>query len=156
MVPHYGRRPLGGIRTAQDGLGRQSADRAQAIRKGWSEDLSNTFVGEEIAQAALTLNPAQAAAEGATRERLERIGGSGALIIDWLDAAPLDAVPLGQLADRIVAFLRERREDHQALITWRERNRHALREFWARAPADALGVKQELEKALAQDAKLPK
>jgi phage recombination protein Bet len=35
---------------------------AQAIRKGWPEDLSNTFVGEEIEQAALTLNPAQAAA----------------------------------------------------------------------------------------------
>jgi phage recombination protein Bet len=34
---------------------------AQAIRKGWPEDLSNTFVGEEIEQAALTLNPAQAA-----------------------------------------------------------------------------------------------
>jgi len=126
---------------------------AQAIRKGWPEDLSNTFVGEEIEQAALTLNPAQAAAEGATRERLERIGGSGAVIIDWLDAAPLDAVPLGQLADRIVAFVRDRRDDPQSLITWRERNRHALREFWARAPADALGVKQELEKALAQDDK---
>jgi phage recombination protein Bet len=40
---------------------------AQAIRKGWPEDLSNTFVGEEIEQAALTLHPAQAAAEGATR-----------------------------------------------------------------------------------------
>jgi hypothetical protein len=62
-------------------------------------------------------------------------------------------VPLGQLADRIVAFLRERREDHQALITWGERNRHALREFWARAPADALGVKQEVEKTLASDEK---
>jgi hypothetical protein len=37
--------------------------------------------------------------------------------------------------------------------SWRERNRHALREFWARAPADALGVKQELEKALAPDGK---
>jgi hypothetical protein len=98
---------------------------AQAIRKGWPEDLSNTFVGKDIEQATLILNPAQAAAEGATRERLERIGGHGALIIDWLDAAPLDAVPLGQLADRIVAFLRERREDHQALISWRERNRHA-------------------------------
>jgi hypothetical protein len=118
-----------------------------------TKDLSNTLVGEEIEQAALTLDPAQAAAEGATRERLERIGGHGALIIDWLDAAPLDAVPLGQLADRIVAFLRERREDPQALITWRERNRHALREFWARAPADSLGVKQELEKALAPDGK---
>ncbi len=69
---------------------------AQAIRKGWPEDLSNTFVGEEIEQAALTLNPAQAAAEGAKRER---IGGHGALIIDWLDATPFNAVPLSQLAD---------------------------------------------------------
>jgi hypothetical protein len=66
------------------------------------------------------------------------------------------AAPLGQLADRIVAFLRERREDPQALITWRERNRHALREFGARAPADALGVKQEFEKALAQNGTPPK
>jgi hypothetical protein len=45
---------------------------------------------------------------------------------------PLDAVPLGQLADRIVAFLRERQGDNLMLTTWRERNRHALREFWAR------------------------
>jgi len=37
--------------------------------------------------------------------------------------------------------------------SWRERNRHALREFGARAPADALGVKQEFEKTLAPDAK---
>jgi hypothetical protein len=96
---------------------------------------------------------ARPAAEGATRERFERIGGHGALIIDWLDVAPLDAVPLGQLADRIVAFLRERREDPQALITWRERNRHALREFWARSPADALGVKQLFEKTLALNGK---
>ena len=49
--------------------------------------------GEDIEQAVLTLHPAQAAAEGATREHLERIGAHGALIIDWLDAAPLDAVP---------------------------------------------------------------
>jgi hypothetical protein len=30
---------------------------AQAIRKGWPEDLSNTFVGEEIEQAALSIPP---------------------------------------------------------------------------------------------------
>jgi hypothetical protein len=54
-------------------------------------------------------------------------------------------------ASRLSPRLRVFVEDHQALLLWRERNRHALREFWARAPADALGVKQELEKALAQD-----
>jgi hypothetical protein len=30
--------------------------------------------------------------------------------------------------------------------SWRERNRQALQGFWARAPADALGVKQEFER----------
>jgi hypothetical protein len=35
--------------------------------------------------------------------------------------------PLDQLADRIIAFLRERREDRQALLLWRGRNWHALR-----------------------------
>jgi RecT family len=64
MVPHHGRGPLGRIRAPQDGLGRQSADRAvldksgrwadmpfpmlakcaeaQAIRRGWPEDTSAT------------------------------------------------------------------------------------------------------------------
>lgn len=57
------------------------------------------------------------------------------------------AVPIGQLADRIIGFVQQRRADRQTVTTWRERNRHALREFWARAPSDALGVKRELEKA---------
>ncbi len=79
---------------------------AQAIRKGWPEDLSNAFVGEEVDHASLQKHPAEAAAKGATLERLQRINAGSTLTIDWLDNAPLDAVPIGQLADRIVAFLR--------------------------------------------------
>jgi hypothetical protein len=74
------------------------------------------------------------------------------LTIDRLDNAPLDAVPIGQLADRIVAFLRTKTRKSDDLTTWRDCNRHALREFWARAPADALGVKQEIEKAMTFEA----
>jgi hypothetical protein len=37
--------------------------------------------------------------------------------------------------------------------SWRECNRHALREFLGTGPPDALGVKQEFEKAQAQDGK---
>jgi hypothetical protein len=32
--------------------------------------------------------------------------------------------------------------DTLTLTTWRKRNQYALREIWARAPADVLGVKQ--------------
>lgn len=118
---------------------------AQAIRKGWPEDLSNAFVGEEVDHASLQKHPADAAAEGATLERLQRINAVNTLTIDWLDDAPLDAVPIGQLADRIVGFLKAKRDKPVDLDLWRDRNRHALREFWARAPADALGVKREIE-----------
>ncbi|GLI94674.1 phage recombination protein Bet [Methylocystis echinoides] len=129
---------------------------AQALRKGWPEDLANTFVGEEVDQAAPNLHPAEAAAEGATRERLERIGGREGIIVDWLDETPLEPVPIGRLADRIIAYIRDRRRDNRTIIAWRERNRHALREFWARAPADALGVKQAIEQALTHEPSDPK
>lgn len=69
-----------------------------------------------------------------TLERLERVGAKDGIIVDWLDNQPLEAVPLGLLADRIVAFLQSRQDEKQTLINWRDRNRHALREFWARAP----------------------
>jgi hypothetical protein len=128
---------------------------AQAIRKGWPEDLANAYVSEEVAHAALDPPPAPtaadaaAAADAALCDRLERVGAKVVLILDWLDGAPLDAVPLGAVAARIVAFLRARRGDRQTLGTWRDRNRHALRELWARAPAAALDVKVELENARA-------
>jgi hypothetical protein len=67
----------------------------------------------------------------------------------WVENQPTDR----KASTRPAAGSRERRGDPQTVALWRERNRHALREFWARAPADALGVKQELEKALAPDGK---
>lgn len=125
---------------------------AAALRKGWPDDLSSVFEGAEIDRArAVDLLPSEAADQGAIMERLERIGGKDALIIDWLNDSPLDPVPIGQLADRIIGFIRDRRRDHHAINAWRDRNRHALREFWARAPADALGVKQAIEQALTHD-----
>jgi hypothetical protein len=101
---------------------------------------------EEIAKASLELTPAQAAAAGATLERLDRIRCKDGIIIDWLDDAQLEAVPIGQLADRIIDFVQQRRSNRQTVTTWRERNRHALCEFWARAPSDALGISRRNSK----------
>lgn len=127
---------------------------AQALRKGWPEDLANAYVSEETARANLKQHPAEAAAQGATLERLERVGAADGIIIDWEDGKPLEAVPLGRIADRIIAFIRNQKLDGRKITSWRERNRHALREFWARAPSDALEVKKEIERAL--DQSLPK
>jgi hypothetical protein len=77
---------------------------------------------------------------------------ASALVIDWLDAAASRGAP--RPAGRPHHRLPPRAP--RSLIAWRERNRHALREFWAHAPADALGARQEFEKALAQNGKPPK
>ncbi len=86
---------------------------------------------------------------GATEERLARIGGVQTILIDWMDNQPLCGVPVGQFADRVMAFLQENAADPSAVSRWTERNRHALREFWARAPGDALELKKHIEMASA-------
>jgi hypothetical protein len=103
---------------------------AQAIRKGLPEDLSSTLVAEEIEQVALTPKPQRKG------RRANALNGSAATArSSSIGSTPhLSTRCPGQLAYRIAAFLRARREDPQALIILRERNRHALRELWARAP----------------------
>lgn len=124
---------------------------ALALRKAWPDDLANVYAHEEIDRArGADALPAEAAAEGAVEERLEKIGiGRQSILVDWMDNKPLETVPVGKLADRVFAFLRSNAEEPAAVALWRERNRHALREFWAWSPTDALAVKRELETACA-------
>jgi len=123
---------------------------ALALRKAWPDAFANVYAHEEIDRSRVVdLLPAEAAAEGAAEERLERIGGGNTILIDWMDNQPLAAVPVGQLADKVMAFIRENKEEPSTIGVWADRNRFALREFWARAPGDALEIKREIEKATA-------
>ena len=58
-------------------------------------------------------------------------------------------VPMGLIADKALETVREYQS--QAQLDWFEStNREALRDFWARSPADALALKKELETARAK------
>jgi hypothetical protein len=48
-----------------------------------------------------------------------------------------------------MAFLLEKRDEPSMIRQCSGRNRLGLREFWAKAPNDALAVKKEIEKATA-------
>ena len=121
---------------------------ALALRKAWPEDFANVYASEEVDRSrAAALLPSEGAKAGATEERLARIGGVETILIDWMDNQPLCGVPVGQFADRVMAFLRENASDPSAVSRWTARNRHALREFWARAPGDALELKKHVEMA---------
>jgi phage recombination protein Bet len=124
---------------------------AIALRKGWPDDLSNVYETSEIDRArAIDLPPSEAAEQGAAAERLRKLGlqkDTVPLTFDQLGS--IEFVPLGQAADRCMAFLLEKRDEPSLIRQWAARNRLGLREFWAKAPNDALAVKKEIEKATA-------
>lgn len=120
-----------------------------ALRKAWPDDLTHVYAPEEMERLqAIDLLPSEAAVAGATEERLERIGHKDTILMGWADGK-LAPVPVGQIADRAMAFVKEHREEPSTIMQWREQNRHGLKEFWARSPSDALAVKKEIEAALA-------
>lgn len=121
---------------------------ALALRKGWPDELSNVYVGEEIDRArAAEFTPAELAEQALANDRRARIGGP-ALIVDWLAGQQLDNVPVGQFADRAMAFIRDNAEEPSTILVWRDRNKHSLREHWAAHPTDALEIKKAIESAV--------
>lgn len=122
---------------------------AAALRRGWPDDLGQVYVEEELDRAkTIDLLPSEAAAAGETEQRLERIGGRDTVLIQWRAEEALVPVKVGQLADNILAFIRTSTPEEVASFS--ERNRFGLREFWARAPSDALEVKKAIEAAVTQ------
>ena len=122
---------------------------ALALRKAWPDDFANVYVSEEVDRAAmLDITPAEAAQQGAQAERLARVGGKNTVLIDWMagEFSPLEPTPVGNVADRVMAFLREHKEEPSVIRLWKERNKFGLREFWALCPTDALEIKKEFEK----------
>lgn len=122
---------------------------AQALRKGWPEDLSGVYAPEEMARAEVVDVTASEAVQMHERdERRKMIGSSGAIPFMWEAGAPLEAVPVGQLADRCLAFIRAATSPTQ-LEAWRDTNRVGLQSFWAESKGDAHAVKKALEDRIA-------
>jgi hypothetical protein len=123
---------------------------ALALRKAWPDDFSNVYSAEEVDRATiLDLSPSEAVEAANVENRLTLIGGADGIDFSWEDAnATPEHVPLGQVADRCLAFI-ERSKDEPALLQlWAQRNQRSLKEFWARAKGDALAVRAALDRAI--------
>ncbi len=115
---------------------------AQALRAGWPDTFGGVYAEEELAQAQ-ALDASELVAQEAERERMQKIGGLNTITMTWGDGWKLDMVPVGEMADRCIDFIRQ--EDAATVDKWRQANAEPLRQFWAIAPGDALEVKKEIE-----------
>lgn len=115
---------------------------SQALRAGWPETFGNIYAEEEMDRVAANVTASEALAEVERAEREARTGGRGILMV-FDDAMKLEKVPLGSVADRVLAFVSE--SDPTEVHKFRVRNEDALREFWAASPSDALALKKAFE-----------
>lgn len=121
---------------------------AAALRRAWPDDFAALYEESELDQArTLDLSPSEMAELGGQEKRLEKIGGKDAIMIDWLDGKPIDRVLLGDTAERINQFIEDNKQEPSTLAVFRDRNVHALQEFWARNKSDALDIKKRFEQA---------
>jgi hypothetical protein len=115
---------------------------AQAIRRAWPDELSAIYVDEEVGKArTIDLTATEIADTEEVNRRLRLIGGADCILFDM--GQGLTRIPLGKAADTILQHFRTLTP--HGVIQWRDLNRVPLQEFWARAKADALGLKAEIE-----------
>jgi len=119
---------------------------AQALRRGWPEDLSGLYGQEEMARAQCE--------ELTASERLARLeqtqgcvepAGSKAVLLALSPEGPLERVALEAAKERLLSAYAEARTAADINLL-EERNREGLRQFWTLAQAAALEVKQAAER----------
>jgi phage recombination protein Bet len=124
----------------------------QVLRRGWPENLARVYVDEETDKASAVLDlggseyadltPSQMADRAETDARMERIGGP-AIMATFDDAGTIERVPYGLFADRVLDATAK--WPAERVVLFMERNREALKEFWAHNKTDALKLKKVLE-----------
>lgn len=118
---------------------------AQALRKAFPEDLSGLYEAAELDRAqVLDVTASQLIGDYETEARLERVGAIGGIMMQLTPTSPIEAIQLGQIADRVLDVARD--FDLNQMRWFESANTQPLREFWARAPSDALALKTEMEK----------
>ncbi len=111
---------------------------AQALRRGWPEDLSAVYEPAEIGPIIEgTATEVMAKAREDAREAL--LGGPDSYAISWEYGAPINHVPAGKLVEEIDQRMRDW---GLAEIDWFEHNNaETLRRFWNRHKSDGVDLR---------------
>lgn len=125
---------------------------AHALRKAFPDELANVYEESEIDRVStsyLDLPPSEFTSYAEAQDRLRALGGPS-VQIDWMedDGAPLDNVPVGHLADRVMDWIARHKEKPVMVGNFEGRNRAALRIFWGHNKTDAVAIKKAITAAV--------
>jgi len=124
---------------------------AQALRRGWPENLSGLYSPEEMDQAdnnMRDITPSASVELHDQNQRLDRVKARDAISIIWKVGEVIEPVPVGKLFDRIAEYVRN--SDMLAeLKWWTATNTASLNAYWAVSKNDALAAKKIVEERLA-------
>lgn len=118
---------------------------AQALRKGWPEEMGGLYVAEEMHKSQADDYVATeeiAAYEEEQRMRAVNAVDSIPMILSQSDG--LEMIPVGKVFDTVCELIKDF-DDADLLNIWKEQNRIGLQQFWARSKSDALELKKRIE-----------
>lgn len=118
---------------------------AAAIRKGWPEDTAGSYVDGELDGTTIELTASEIIQETETAAKLALVGGADALTICWEDGQPLERVPMGQFADRVLSWAADPELSATELRIFWNRNLPARIEFKAKHGGDYLELQKRFE-----------
>lgn len=123
----------------------QKCAEAQCLRRGWPDEYGDLYVTEEMDQSkVIDITPSEQAERASHEERQAKIGGPS-VIIDWIDGKPLANVAADQFHGMAMDFIRRNAEEPLTILTFADRNRASLKQFWALKPDEALNLKKAFE-----------
>jgi len=124
---------------------------AQALRKGWPEDLGGLYVAEEMDQATSQMSASELAEQADVEDRMKRINHGKAIAFQFDPQEPLKYVPISEVFSTIERWLHDE-QPIAAKVDWFNRtNAESLREYWAFNATDALETKKQLENQMKKE-----
>ncbi|MTI10514.1 phage recombination protein Bet [Curvivirga aplysinae] len=121
---------------------------AQALRKGWPEDISGTYAAEEMDRLQAEMTATERVESFQREERLKLVGKDMLPVIFEMTEG-IQMISEGEFADKFLDHANQLATS-QLLEMFLEQNREGLRQFWAVQKGDALALKAELEKLRAK------
>lgn len=123
----------------------QKCAEAQALRRGWPDELSGLYISEEVdKERMIDITPSEQAERADVEERQAKLGGP-TVLVDWMDSKPLAAIPANDFHGMARDFIKRNAEEPTKVAEFAERNRASLREFWKLKPDEALDLKKAFE-----------